>query len=144
MKEHEYIEAEVVILSPEEGGRSTPLMPVAYGGQYRPHLVIQPRDVRQAKIELQDGAQQCVDIYLAISFWKGPESIPISRPFIVTLRLDYAPHPAYESVIPEATFTIREGWKIIGHGKVIRRWRTTAAEQWGPGYPPQGVGSPDP
>ena len=144
MKEHEFIEAEIVVLSPEEGGRSTPLMPIAYGGRYRPHIVLQSRDVRQAKIEFKDGLRQCIEDYLGVSFWGGPAPIPVSSPFVATLHLDYAPHAAYDSVIPEATFTIREGAKIIGHGKVLRRWKKSDAEQSVPGYPPQGVGSPEP
>lgn len=129
MKVHEFIETEIVILSPEEGGRSTSLMPVAYGGHYRPHIVLQSRDVRQAKIELQDGLRQCVESYLGISFWDGPTPIPVSRPFMATLHLDYAPNAVYDSVMPDATFTIREGHKIIGHGKVLRRWKESDAEQ---------------
>jgi hypothetical protein len=33
----------------------------------------------------------------------------------------YATHPAYNRVVPDAEFTIREGAKIVGHGKVLRR-----------------------
>jgi hypothetical protein len=135
----EFISAEIVILSSEEGGRSTPLLPVAYGCQYRPHIVLQSRETRQAKIELRDGMRHIVDEYLAIAFWSGPDPIPISQPFTATLLLMYPEHSAYGPVVPCAEFTVREGPKIIGHGRVLRRW--TDAEPSGPANRSQPVES---
>ena len=117
----EFIDAEVVILSSEEGGRSTPLLPVAYQGQYRPHIVLQSHEVREAKIELRDGMRRVIDEYLGVAFWSDPDPIPISVPFTVTMLLMYAPQRAYDRVVPGAEFTIREGAKIIGYGTVLRR-----------------------
>jgi hypothetical protein len=34
--------------------------------------------------------------------------------------LMYYPQPEHESVVPGATFTIREGAKVVGHGQVKR------------------------
>ncbi len=118
----EFIIAEVVILSSDEGGRATPLLSVAYRGQYRPHIVLQSREVRQAKIELRDGMRHVVDEYLGVAFWSGPDPIPISQPFTATLSLIYPGHPAYGPLVPGAEFTLREGAKIIGHGRVLKRW----------------------
>ena len=117
----------MVILSKEEGGRATPLSAVAYQGQYRPHIVLQPREIRQAKIDMRDGRGHIVDEYLGVAFWTGPDPIPISKPFTVTMLLMFAPHPAYDPVVPGADFTIREGPKIIGHGTVLKR-QPVAAE----------------
>jgi len=117
----EFIDAEVVILPPAEGGRATPLPAAAYQGQYRPHIVLQPRDIRQAKIEMRDGLRHIVDDYLGVAFWSGPHPVPISTPFTVTMLLMYPEHPAYGSVMPGADFTIREGAEIIGHGRVVSR-----------------------
>ena len=135
----EFISAEIVILPSEEGGRSTPLLPVAYGGRYRPHIVIQSRETRQAKIELRDDMRHIVDEYLGIAIWSGPDPIPISQPFTATLLLMYAEHPAYGHVVPGAEFTVREGPKIIGHGRVLSRWRdaepSDPASRSQPGWP---------
>jgi hypothetical protein len=135
----EFISAEIVILSSDEGGRATPLLPVAYGGQYRPHIVLQSRETRQAKIELRNGVQHVVDEYLGVAFWSGPDPIPISQPFTATLFLMYSEHPAYGRVVPGAEFTLREGPKIIGHGRVLSRW--TEAEPSGPANRSQPVES---
>ena len=117
----EFVDTEVVILSHEEGGRATPLSALGYQGQYRPHIVIQPRQVREAQIEMRDGMRHITDEYLGVSFWSGPDPIPVSTPFTLTMVLMYAPHPAYDGVVPGAEFTIREGAKIVGHGRVLRR-----------------------
>ena len=108
----EFVDAEIVILSSEEGGRETPLEAVAYQGNYRPHIVLQSCTIRQAKIEVREGQRHIVDDYLGVAFWNGPYPIPISKPFIVTMLLMYAPHPAYDQVLPGTEFTIREGAKI--------------------------------
>lgn len=118
----EFISAEIVILSSDEGGRATPLRPVAYRGQYRPHIVLQSCETRQAKIELRDGMRHVVDEYLGIAFWSGPDPVPISQPFTAILFLMYPEHPGYGPVVPGAEFTVREGPKIIGHGRVLKRW----------------------
>lgn len=135
----EFISAEIVILSSDEGGRATPLLPVAYRGQYRPHIVLQSRETRQAKIELRDGMRHVVDEYLGVALWSGPDPIPISRPFTATLFWMYPEHPAYGPVVPGAEFTLREGAKIVGHGRVLKRW--TDAEPSGPANRSQPVES---
>jgi len=117
----EFIDAEIVILSTEEGGRTTPLLAVAYQGRYMPHIVLQSREIRQAKIEMRDGIKHIIDEYLGVAFWNGPDPIPISKPFTVVMFLMYPQHPAYDRIAPGAEFTIREGGKIIGHGRVLKR-----------------------
>ena len=124
----DFIGAEVVILSSEEGGRAAPLSAAAYQGRYRPHIVLQPRNVRQAKIEVRDGLRRVMDEYLGVAFWSGPDPIPISKPFTATMLLMYAPHPAYDPVAPGAEFTIREGAKVVGHGRVLKRTTEGNAE----------------
>ncbi len=126
VNQREFIDAEVVLLSSEEGGRATPLLPGAYQGRYRPHIVLQPRGAREPKVEIRAGSKHIVDEYLAVSFWAGPDPIPISQPMTLALLLTYAPDPMYDALVPDAEFTIREGLKIIGHGRVLRR-RT---EKW--------------
>ena len=116
-----FIEPEVVLLSAAEGGRSTPLSSGAYGGYYRPHMVLQSRDVREAAIELRDEQRHMTDEYLVVCFWSGPDAIPVGTPFTVTMLLMYPDHRAYDGVVRDAEFTLREGWKVVGHGRVNRR-----------------------
>jgi len=87
-----------------------------------PHIVLQPREVREAKIELRDGMRHIIDQYLGVAFWSGPDPIPISSPFMLTMRVMYPSHPAYDPIVPGADFTIREGAKIVGHGRVTSRF----------------------
>jgi hypothetical protein len=121
-RERAFIQAEVVLLTKDEGGRSTPLLPVAYDGGLRPHIVLQDRSVRAPKIGMRDGHQCVVDDYLSVAFWSGPSPVPIGYPFELTLLLWCHPDPMYDECVSGATFTIREGGKIIGHGQIKRRW----------------------
>jgi hypothetical protein len=118
----QFIDAEIVILSPEEGGRATQLSAgVVYQGRYMPHIVLQPREIRQAQVEMRQGMRWITDEYHSVAFWNGPDPIPNSIPFIVTMLLMHTHRVAYDGVVPGAEFTIREGGKIIGHGTVLNR-----------------------
>ena len=119
----EFVEAEIVILSHEDGGRVMPLPVSAYQGMYKPHIVIQPRYIREANINVLDGMRHIEDVYLGVAFLRDPEPIPISSPFVLTMVLMYAPHSVYDPVVPDAEFTIREGPRIVGHGKILKRWK---------------------
>src|SRR5690349_7853630 len=111
--QQEFIEAEVTFLSLQDGGRMTPLSAeVSYQGKYRPHIVLQPREVRQAQIGVRDGLKCVIDEYFAVAFWNGPDPIPVSTPFTLTMFLMHAQHPAYDRVVAGAEFTLREGAKI--------------------------------
>jgi hypothetical protein len=39
----------------------------------------------------------------------------------VSMDLMYHPQVDYRELIPGATFTVREGPKIVGHGRVLKR-----------------------
>ncbi len=128
--ERAFIESEVVLLSKEEGGRSNPVLPVAYGGGLRPHIVLQDRSVRKPKVGMRDGHPNTIfEDYLSVAFWSGPDPVPIGRPFPLTMYLWCHPDPMYDGCVPGATFTIREGGTIIGHGEVKRRWTEEAPNQ---------------
>jgi hypothetical protein len=129
-RERAFIESEVVLLSKEEGGRSNPVLPVAYGGGLRPHIVLQDRSVRKPKVGMRDGhSNHILDEYLSVAFWLGPDPVPIGSSFPLTMYLWCHPDPMYDGCIPGATFTIREGGKIIGHGEIKRRWTEEAPNQ---------------
>lgn len=123
MSLRDFISIELVLLTPEEGGRMQPLTAEAYGGHYRPHMVIESRNNRTARIVVKDGVKTIDDVYLGILFWTGPSQISIGSPFEVSVALMYAEHVAYNAAIPNAEFTLREGDKIVGHGIIKKRWQ---------------------
>ena len=90
------------------------------GRQYRPHIVIGPTSQRQA---LVDAGNVLTEQYLGVCFWSGPEELHPGVPAEVSLALMYFDGAAeqYSSVVPGATFTVREGPHIIGYGHVQAR-----------------------
>lgn len=120
MNPTEVIDTEVVLLTSEQGGRSNPLLPLAYGGSYRPHIVIQSRNIREASLS----GNTILDDYLGVAFMSGPDPLPIGEPVQIQMSLMYAPHKAYDEAIPGADFTLREGPKIIGHGTIKKRYKS--------------------
>jgi hypothetical protein len=107
---------EIVFLSPEEGGRRSP--PV-FGtpAEYRPHLVVQDRDVRKARTR----GNLVEDEYLAVSFVEAPEKVDLGVPIRCVLRLNYFPEVDYAGLREAATFTVREGATVVAHGIVLER-----------------------
>jgi hypothetical protein len=109
---------EVVFLSPADGGRQQP-PELGAALTYRPQVVVQDRQVRQARV--RDG--NVVDEpYLGVTFLDGPREIRFGEPAKVLLGLDY-PNVDYSSLSVGAAFTVREGAKIVGHGIVIETRR---------------------
>jgi hypothetical protein len=113
-----FIEAEVTFLPAKDaafGGRPFPLN----GYKYQPHIVIGDPGQRRAVV---DDRSTILEKSLGVSFRTGPELLHSGVPAKVTLALMYWPREIYEAVVPEATFTIREGADIVGYGTVSRRW----------------------
>jgi len=108
------IEAEVTFLPVSEGGRANPLLLVSSGGSYRPHIVVgDPRQRRAITV-----GNEIQETYFGVAFLSGPDRVEAGEPFLAELALIYYPHPAYDSLTPGATFTIREGPKVVGFGEV--------------------------
>ncbi len=59
--------------------------------------------------------------YMGVSFLPRLESVSPGEPFTAELALMYYPNVDYSELVPGATFTIREGGKIVGTGKVLAR-----------------------
>ena len=116
------IEAEVTFLSESEGGRKA-LPTSLLGGGYMPHLVVGDPNQRRA-IAIGNEIQET---YLGVAFVSGPEKVEPGESFLAELRLMYWPHPMYESLVPGATFTIREGAQVVGYGQVRRVLASGAA-----------------
>ncbi len=109
------IEAKVKFLSPSEGGRDHP---AENSSAYRPHLVVNDPDRRGAIIADED--RPMTEDHLAVSFsGEGGPLLP-NQTYDVRLLLIFYPHPAYNALVPGASFTIREGSKIVGYGRVTK------------------------
>jgi hypothetical protein len=108
------VEAEITFIPQSEGGRSTPPSLISANGSYRPHIVVGDPDQRRAIMV----GNEVQETYLGIIFETGPLTVAFNKPLNAEFSLLYYPHPDYASVMPGATFTIREGAKIVGFGRV--------------------------
>ena len=61
------------------------------------------------------------EAYQGVAFLEGPPNYVPGEAGRFVLELIYYPDPRYESVRPGATFTVREGGKIVAHGVVLDR-----------------------
>ena len=118
MTKRAMIEAEITFLPKSEGGRSFP-DGIFQNLQYRPHVVI--GDPMQRKPIIADG-NRLTELYLGIAFTDGPHKVELGQPMKTTMLLAYGPMVDDKAVVPDATFTLREGVRIIGYGKILKRW----------------------
>jgi translation elongation factor EF-Tu-like GTPase len=103
MREFPKVEAEMMFLTEAEGGRQQP--PVfTQPMMYRPHVVV------------GDGE------YLGTIFLSTPESVQPACPFVATFGLLYHPQIDYSALVPGVKFSVREGARVVGRGRVIKRW----------------------
>ncbi|MFT3880592.1 MAG: Imm27 family immunity protein [Gemmatales bacterium] len=109
------IRATLTFLSQEQGGRVHP--PGLLTGQYMPHIVVQSSDVRSVKTV--NGV--CVEKYLGVRILSTSVEVVPLAPFQCSMELMYHPHVDYSAVQETATFTVREGGKVIGYGAVLSR-----------------------
>ena len=107
-----------VVFFPPPAGRSR--LPKDLGsGFYMPHLVVGPFDPTQlARPE---------DDYLGIVFLSGPDDLEADKPVEVQLGLLYD-QVDYSRLIPSAEFTIREGGKTVGKGRVTKGLDSTRGD----------------
>lgn len=106
------IEVEATFLTFEQGGWRPVPSPGLHPGHYMPHLVVQPPDIRKCSP---------ADDYLGVAFLEAPDWIIAGEPARCLLELMYHPGVNYDALQPGATFTIREGGKIVGFG-IVQRW----------------------
>lgn len=107
------IKAQVTFLAESEGGRT--VLPTSFSdGKYRPHVVV--GDPNQRRVLLVNKVAQ--ETYLGVAFVAGPSKVVAGQSFIAELALMYWPNVSYDSLVPDATFTIREGPHIVGFGRV--------------------------
>jgi hypothetical protein len=89
-----------------------------------PHIVIQPRDARKAIVD-EKGVG--TELYEGIEFIERPSNYEVGTPGIFAFNLMYYPEHRYPNVLSGATFTVREGAKIVAHGVVLTRADPAAA-----------------
>lgn len=104
------IEAELTLLTTEQGGRALPLRLEPGAPFYMPHLVIGDPERRSASGKL-----------LGVAFRRAPLSLPPGATAKVRMDLMYHPQVDYRELVPGASFTVREGARIVGRGRVLRR-----------------------
>lgn len=111
------VKAEVTFLRADEGGRKSP--PSFTGEhQYMPHIVVQPRHVRRASVS---GEGSITDLYEGVAFVERPTDYEVGTAGTFTFDLMYYPADPYDLVQRGATFTVREGGRIVAHGVVLER-----------------------
>jgi hypothetical protein len=124
MIERAMVEADLTFRPESDGGRAIPPGILA-GLQYRPHIVIGAPTQKEAIV----GANRVLtEDYLGVAFASGPTLVPIGEQIQVQLMLIYWPSLDYGKAQPGATFTLREGGRIVGQGRITRRW----TEPWEP------------
>jgi hypothetical protein len=80
-----------------------------------PHVVVGDPGQREARTS----GNTITEHYLGLWVADAPDEIPPGGSAEITLRLMYWPEEKYEELVPGATFTIREGPKIVGFGRVL-------------------------
>jgi translation elongation factor EF-Tu-like GTPase len=95
------IEVEMAFLTKAEGGREQPPV-LTTPTLYRPHLVVGEGE------------------YLGVMFLSAPQSVQAQSSFTATLGLLYHPNVDYSPLVPGAEFTVREGPRVVGRGRVLK------------------------
>ena len=110
------INASVTFLPASEGGR---LIPAHNSNSYRPHLVV--GDINQRAPLVADDGRTLLEDYLGVGFTGSGEAFNPGESRDVILQLIYYPDVNYDRLESASTFTIREGERIIGFGRVTGR-----------------------
>jgi hypothetical protein len=103
------ISAVVTLLHELDGPR------VISHGKYRPHVVVGPSTQREAITE----GRTLLEKYLGVAFVNAEGMLNPGEEAEVTMLLMYHPDVSYSELVPGATFTLREGPRIVGFGKVL-------------------------
>jgi hypothetical protein len=115
--------ASLTFLSHEEGGRTNvPPIEALRGYRYRPHIVIGDSTLREARAELLNGIQLIYEgdgEYLGVAFGDASSTPEAGKEIEVEFAFMYFPQVTYAEAIPGATFTLREGARIIGFGTIL-------------------------
>lgn len=122
-----------------EGGKEkTPSSEALKNYRYRPHIVIGNPMFRETRSEVLNEAQLIHEgdgDYLGIAFRDTSNEPEIGLEITVIFAFMYFPQVTYKDAIPGATFTLREGARIVGFGRIleITSMETTQSEHCGGG-----------
>lgn len=122
------IVAEIVMLSSAEGGRTRGIT-IEPDSRYMPHLAIDDRANRKART---DANNHSLEHYMGVLFEPAlsvTDTATGSGQY--PLRLMYYPRVDYSTLQTGATFTVREGGRIVGHGVVLSSTLPSQHEQSG-------------
>lgn len=120
--------ADIVMLSPSEGGRKRGIE-IDPESRYMPHLAIDARDNRVART---DSNKQSIEYYMGVLFQPAVSiADPATGSGLYPLRLMYYPRVDYSTLQTGATFTVREGGRIVGHGVVVSSQLPTVNSEGG-------------
>lgn len=107
------ISAMVTFLSTEEGGRTHP---VHDSPTYMPHVVVGDPGQRAVMV---DETGLSTESYLGVRFTGDGQQLTPGVEYGVQLELLYLGRVDYSELVPAATFTIREGGRVVGFGSVV-------------------------
>ena len=100
-----------------------PAIDALTGYRYRPHIVIGDPTVRETRTEVLNRAQLIHEgdgEYLGIAFDGATPTPEAGKEIEVEFAFMYFPQVTYAEAIPGATFTLREGARIIGFGTILK------------------------
>lgn len=103
----------VTFLQRAHGGRAHP---ASDSPQYRPHLVVEGTRLDRARV---DGQPSDEEHYIGVQFTGDGEPLTQGVEHVVELTLPYDVDST--ALTPGATFTLREGPTVVGHGRVLER-----------------------
>lgn len=106
------IDARVTFLTTKDGGRTVPAFD---DRRYRPHIVIGDPNQREAHYDDQGKG---ADRYLGVVFLGAGVELALGKEHRVRLGL-WIPDVDYAEVVSGATFTVREGGRVVGFGEVV-------------------------
>jgi len=87
-----------------------------------PHIVIGDPTQRVAIIDYRKNPPEITESYLGVAFVEGDSPISAGYPLRITMALMYYPQIDYANAVEHSTFTLRVGPRIIGYGKILRRY----------------------
>lgn len=109
------VSANVMFLTEEQGGSKQP----AWNSRsYRTHLVV--GDPGQREVKTPEDGRALNRQYLPVCFDGDGEEMAQGVVHKVWLVLVNCRAVEYERLVPGATFTLRGGGRIVGHGRVLR------------------------
>ncbi len=118
-----HAKAKLTFLSRAEGGRkSTPPVDMLRSFQYRPHIVVGDPRQRERREDILSKAQLIREgdgEYLGVVFSDVDREPKEGEEMTVELVFMYFPQVTYRDAVPGATFTLREGARIVGFGEIL-------------------------